>query len=331
MVGQHVTALLLSGEFRRSQTLGTSLQREIVLDARNNRVILTVTLIPKSIWLTLICMRSMLTLLTLAAALTPAPARAWGQTGHRVVGAIAQIYLGKHAQTAVKSILGSEDLAEASNWPDFMRSSPEPYWQKTSLPWHYVTVPAGKCYQDVGAPAEGDAYTALQSFSATLRDPKAKQADKAAALRFVVHIVGDLHQPLHVGRPGDRGGNEVAVTYFGQKTNLHSVWDSKLVDDEQLSYTEMAAWLRRRITPSQLAGWASPDPLVWIADSAVVRERAYPTEPALSYSYVFANRPVLDEQLEKAGVRLAAYLDALFENRHAVTRRLPSGQHPCLR
>ena len=257
-------------------------------------------------------MRNRLTLLAAVLSLLPAPALAWGQTGHRVVGAIAEHYLSGPAQGAVTAILGHEDLAEAANWPDFMRSDPDPFWEKTSVPWHWVTVPADKGYTLVGAPPEGDAYTALQRFSKTLRDPKASLADRTTALRFVIHLVGDLHQPLHAGRPGDRGGNAVVVTWFGERTNLHTVWDSKIIDNEQLSWSEMADWLGRRITPEQLTRWNTPDPLVWISESVAVRERIYPVDPALSYAYVYMARPIVDEQLEKAGVRLAAYLNVIF-------------------
>lgn len=255
----------------------------------------------------------MRTLLSAAAllALTPAPALAWGKTGHRVVGQIADAHLTSKARAAVKRILGTESMAEASNWPDFMKSDPAPFWQKTASAWHYATIPAGKTYGDVGAPPEGDAITALDRFSATLRDSKASLDDKRAALRFIIHIVGDLAQPLHTGNGTDRGGNDLKVTWFGKPTNLHTVWDSLLVDDEQLSYSEMAAWLNARITPADVKAWSSADPEVWLADSVIVRDQVYPPsgDIALSFRYVYENTPRMERQLEKGGVRLAAFLN----------------------
>ncbi|MBB6503718.1 hypothetical protein F4693_000673 [Sphingomonas endophytica] len=100
--------------------------------------------------------------------ISPAPAFAWGKTGHRVVGQIADAHLSSKARAAVKRILSTESMAEASNWPDFMKSDPSPFWQKTASPWHYVTLPGDKIYDQVGAPPEGDAITALDRFSATL-------------------------------------------------------------------------------------------------------------------------------------------------------------------
>ncbi|MEG8040601.1 S1/P1 nuclease [Sphingomonas sp. LR60] len=256
---------------------------------------------------------------TLAAAafifsIIPAPAFAWGKTGHRVVGQIADAHLSSKARSAVKRILCTETMAEASNWPDFMKSDPSPFWQKTASPWHYVTLPGGKTYDQVGAPPEGDAITALDRFSATLRDRKASPDDKRVALRFIIHIVGDLAQPLHNGNGTDRGGNDLKVTWFGKPTNLHSVWDTLLVDDEQLSYSEMAAWLNARITPADVKAWSSADPRVWMADSVIVRDQVYPPsgDTALGYRYVYENTPRVELQLEKGGVRLAAYLNKVF-------------------
>lgn len=257
-------------------------------------------------------MRIML-LLAAAAAALPSPVLAWGKTGHRVIGAIAQPYLDARAKAGVKRILGVETMAEASNWPDLMRSDPDAFWQRTAGPWHYVTVPPGKTYREVAAPTEGDAVTALRRFSATIRDRKASLADKQLALRFIIHIVGDLHQPLHAGNGTDKGGNDTRVTFSGGPTNLHSVWDSGLVDDEQLSYSELATWLGARITTADARAWTTADPNVWIAESIAVRDQIYPPSGgSLSYQYVFQNKARMEERLKKGGVRLAAYLNTLF-------------------
>jgi hypothetical protein len=268
------------------------------------------------------------------AALMPSPAFAWGKTGHRVVAAIADTQLSGLARARVEQILGpGESLDEAANWPDEMRSAPEPFWQKTATPWHYVTLD-GMIYDH--APPEGDAIEALSRFRKTLQDPNASLADKQLALRFIVHLVGDLHQPLHVGKCCDKGGNDVRVTWFGKPTNLHAVWDSQLVDDEQLSFTEMAAKLERHISPEDVVKWWDINPRDWISESAEIRDTIYPTArdmpkgkkrkkgepvlPDLSYSYVYRFTPVMERRLSQGGVRLAAYLNALF----AEPRPLPA-------
>jgi len=237
---------------------------------------------------------------------------AWGPTGHRITGVIAEPLLSERARAEISSLLGNETLAEASTFADDMRSNPDTFWQKTANPWHYVTVPPGQTYAGVGAPPEGDAVTALRQFAATLRDPGATREDKQIALRFTVHIIGDLHQPLHAGNGSDRGGNDVQVRFFREPSNLHAVWDSGLIDQRQLSYTEFAAFLNRRITPDLRLTWRSADPLVWIAESAVARDSLYPASPDLSWDYAYQHRELLDTRLMQAGVRLADYLNALW-------------------
>lgn len=245
----------------------------------------------------------------------PMTASAWGKTGHRVGGEIAQDYLSAEAQTAIKSILGVEGLPEASTWPDFMRSSPEEFWQGDSRSWHYVTVPRGETYGDSPAPEEGDAITALSGFKAILQDPSADPMEKARALRFAVHIIGDLHQPLHAGDGTDRGGNDFDVMWFGDRANLHGVWDTKIVDDAQLSYTEYADRLGGRITPELAIEWNTSDPVVWVTESASLRDTIYPEEgDNLRWGYVFEHRADTELRLTQSGVRIAAWLNDTFSD-----------------
>ncbi len=249
----------------------------------------------------------------------PAPTLAWGKTGHRVIGDIAARLVRPHTRTAIRRILGPEGIAEASTWPDFERSNPDAFWQNEAGPYHYVTVPVGKTYVDVGAPPEGDAVTALTKFAATVRDPAASRAAKALALRFIIHIVGDLHQPLHAGNGADKGGNDVKVTFNRKATNLHAVWDSGLIDQDQLSYSELSQWLFARITRAQRREWRVTDPTMWVDESASIRDRIYPPPPErpgepvkLGFDYIYAWTATRDARLEQGGVRLAAYLDTLF-------------------
>lgn len=248
----------------------------------------------------------------LACALPASPAFAWGQTGHRVTGAIADHYLSGVARANVQLLLGAETLAQAATWPDDMRSDPAEFWKRTANPFHYVTVPAGRTYASAGAPAEGDSVTALTRFARILRDPAASAEDKRLALRFSIHIIGDLHQPLHAGRPGDKGGNDVKVTLMGEETNLHSVWDSGLIERRSLSYSEMAGWLTGAITPQQVIAWSDADPATWITESVALRETIYPADPKLTYAYAYRHGAEIDGRLSRGGVRIAAYLNRIF-------------------
>jgi len=276
-------------------------------------------------------MKAWLFVAAAAACLASAPALAWGKTGHRVVAAIADTQLSGLARAHVREILGgAESLDEAANWPDEMRSDPAPFWQKTATPWHYVTL-NGIVYDH--APPQGDALEALTHFRSVLQDPKASLADKQLALRFIVHLVGDLHQPLHVGKCCDKGGNDVKVTWFGKPTNLHAVWDAQLVDEEQLSFTELAAKLERHISDEDVIAWWDVNPRDWVSESAEIRDTVYPAlgtpaakgargkkkkkkVPELSYSYVYKFTPVMERRLQQGGIRLAAYLNDVFASRN---------------
>ncbi len=261
-------------------------------------------------------MKTIIATLLAATLLTPNAALAWGQTGHRVVGEIADSRVSGKTRAEIAQILGNEDLAQISTLADEEKSNPAPFWQEEASPWHYVTVPEGKTYSEVGAPPEGDAYTALERFTATLRDPSATRDEKKLALHFVVHIVGDLHQPMHAGNGTDRGGNDTKVIWFGDATNLHSVWDGRLIDSRNLSYTEYAHWLGRAITPAQTISWWNHDPLVWIAESTGLRDTVYPEAeaetPRLGYAYQYRHLGEAERRLQQGGVRLAAYLDWVF-------------------
>lgn len=241
-----------------------------------------------------------------------APALAWGKTGHRISGRIAETHLSGQARAKIALLLGNESLADAAVWADEMRSNPDPFWQETAGPFHYVTVPDPSRPIDVATPPEGDALTALEHFAATVRDPRRSRAEKQLALRFIIHIIGDLHQPLHAGGGTDRGGNDVTVTFFGRATNLHSVWDTALVDDQQLSFTEYSDRLMRMTSANDVIGWWSADPRVWIMESVSARAGVYPDTPELSYDYVYRQRPLVEQRLQQAGIRVAAYLNALF-------------------
>ena len=240
-------------------------------------------------------------------------ALSWGQIGHRVTGAIAEQYLTIEAQRAISELLVNEDLAEASTYADEMRSNPSEFWKKTANPWHYVNVFDGKTYSDVAPPLEGNAATALDMFSKQLKSKQSSFAEKQLALRFIVHIIGDLHQPFHAGNGLDRGGNDVKLKFFWEDSNLHRVWDSGLINRQNLSYTEWTTILSRKISEQQANEWMEVDPKVWIAESAKLRINLYPENDKLSWDYQYQNLPIVKQRLQMGGVRIAAYLNALFK------------------
>ena len=161
----------------------------------------------------------------------------WGQTGHRVIGLIAEQHLTKQTQVAVNDLLEGESLSYVSTFGDEIRSIKD---YKHLDPWHYLNMPLDKRYEEQAPNPKGDVYHAVNHCVGVLRDPNTSREDKAFYLRLLVHFVGDLHQPMHVGRSEDRGGNDIKVLWFGKKSNLHRVWDSEMINGYQMSYTELA-------------------------------------------------------------------------------------------
>lgn len=268
--------------------------------------------------------RSLTVTIAFASAFATSPALAWGPIGHRVSAEIAQNNISGRTRAEIAAIIGSEELPEASTWPDEERSNPAAFWQEEAGPFHYVTLPSGRTVDQLVHPPEGDALTALERFTAVLRDDQASQEEKALALRFVVHLVSDLHMPLHAGNGTDRGGNDFIVDWFDVPTNLHWVWDEGMILRQQLSYSEYAERLEARITPNWVIGWWDPNPDTWIAESAELRDRIYPPtggelgmgtmeSPAvLRYRYHWDWMPTVEDRLAQSGIRLAAYLDWVF-------------------
>jgi hypothetical protein len=128
-----------------------------------------------------------------------------------------------------------------------------------------------------------------------------------------VHIIGDLHQPFHAGNGTDRGGNDVKLKFFWEDSNLHRVWDSGLIDRQQLSYTEWTERLSKKISKQQAQTWMDADPLVWITESAKIRQGLYPKEDKLSWSYQYQHMPTVKQRLQMGGVRIATYLNQIFK------------------
>lgn len=232
---------------------------------------------------------------------------AWGPTGHRIVGKIAENHLTQKSKNALAKILGSEMLPIVTNWPDFIRSDRS--WDK-AVTWHYVTIPDGKTYNEIEKEPKGDIVEAIGRFADVLKNKKSTLEEKQQAIKFVAHFVGDIHQPLHVGKPGDKGGNEVKVKWFNNETNLHHVWDEEIIELQKLSYTEYAEMLDK-VKKEVRQDWEDDDISVWIKEAVEARPMVYDigAEAKLGYDYNFKNIALLNQRLQKAGFRLAKILN----------------------
>lgn len=235
----------------------------------------------------------------------------WGQTGHRAVGKVAENHLSKKAKEALACIMGTEGLVEASTWMDNIKSdSLYDYANK----WHYVTIPKGKDYHNCEVAEDGDAYEAINRMVAVIKNKEATKKDKIEAIRMLTHLVGDIHQPLHVGNGEDRGGNSVKIKWFYKNSNLHRIWDSGMIDSKQFSYSELAELID--IAAESTVVKLQKDNLdVWIKEAMDLRPQVYDIEGQenLSYEYQYKNWATVKDQLMKAGIRLAGILNEALD------------------
>ncbi|SHJ24683.1 S1/P1 Nuclease [Hymenobacter daecheongensis DSM 21074] len=245
--------------------------------------------------------------------LAPFGLRAWGVDGHRAVGKIAERHLTAKARREVQRLLGTETLPLVSTWPDEIRNYPE---FKDTAPWHYVNTPSGltqaQYLQTLATQTEPNAYNMLQAKLRELGDTGKPEAERLAALKFVVHLVGDAHQPLHAGHAEDKGGNDIKVKFRGKDTNLHSLWDSGLLDYQGLTYTEMACQYDRQLRRRQVRQWQQTPVEQWFWESYQSSTQLYqeaPTGTDIDYKYYPAHAELMKQRIEQAGVRLAQLLN----------------------
>ncbi|MET6999522.1 S1/P1 nuclease [Chitinophaga defluvii] len=250
--------------------------------------------------------------------LLPLATYAWGPIGHRVVAEIAYQHLTPKARKAIAAIIGRQSLAMIANWPDFIKSDTTHQYDHTST-WHYLDFPANCERPEFDRLLQS--FTGQNLYSQTLdmiqqlKQRSLEKEQQVFALKFLVHMIGDMHMPLHVGRDEDMGGNKIKVYWFDRPTNLHRVWDEHLIDFQQLSYTEYAKVLD--ILPKdQVKTLQSGQIQDWLFESHLLADKVYgraKPEEKLSYRYNFLFVDDLNQQLLKGGLRLAAVLNGIFK------------------
>ena len=257
--------------------------------------------------------------LLLAAALfyIPLSSMAWGVLGHRIVAQIADSYLTNKARRQIEKILGYESMAITSNWPDFIKSDTAFNYLGN---WHYINLDEGLTEAAIEAHLKQDttvnAYTKINFLTEQLKNRNLEPQKKLMYLRLLIHIVGDVHQPMHVGRFKDLGGNRIKLMWFNEPTNLHSLWDEKLIDFQQLSYCEYTAAINHT-TKEQRREWQQQPVSQWIINSYNIAQQLYAEiktpDQKLSYRYNFDHVQTLNDQLLKGGVHLAGLLNEIFK------------------
>jgi len=238
----------------------------------------------------------------------------WGRDGHRVTADVATRLLTARTREALKEWLKDESLADASTWADEVRDERE---YAGSAPLHYVNIPPGETYDESRDCAKGECVVAaIRKYADVLRDPKAGREAKVEALKFLVHFVGDVHQPLHAGYAKDRGGNDIVVEYQHNRTNLHAFWDTALVRQARREHKDYVEHVFTRIDEAKRKRWASVDPAVWAMESFKLAESnayAVPNDGELTDAYVEEGVRIVDERLAAAGFRLAELLNSIFD------------------
>jgi hypothetical protein len=237
----------------------------------------------------------------------------WGQTGHRVVGLIAEAHLSRRAKKAVNTLLEGHSLAFASTFADEIKSDKA---YDAYGPWHYVNYDINKRYDPNNADDRGDIVYGIKKSIEVLTNERSSEADKSFYLKLLIHFIGDLHQPLHVGQAEDQGGNRIQVSWFSRNSNLHRVWDSDLIDGYGMSFEELAEELMRSTNNTEFLALQEGNFLDWVEESHQIAAVVYASASSgdkLSYQYGYEFNTVVFEQLKKGGYRLAKLLNEVFK------------------
>lgn len=235
---------------------------------------------------------------------------AWGKTGHRAIAEIGWHQLDKQTKRKIKALLGDDYLPLYSNYADEVRSEKEN--PLSNVP-HYVNMPFDVDYESSEKSENGDLVTILNEMVSTIKNEGASKKEKAVALKFIIHLVADAHQPMHVGLAEDLGGNRVDVKWFGRETNLHRVWDGDIIDFTNLSYTELARFVGIP-APSDFNTLSNISVVDWINETQTYTKLIYDNlgDKDYGYAYNYKFSPLVMQQIQKAGYRLGFFLNDLM-------------------
>ncbi len=237
---------------------------------------------------------------------------AWGQKGHDVVAYIAENHLSPEAAQRVAEVLRGRSLVYYANWMDNASHTPAYAHTKT---WHYMNIDEHETIETQPRHPKGDILTAVNGIIKHIEKGKLSPEEEFDELRMLIHLVGDMHCPMHAGRSTDRGGNAVKVLYFSRETNLHSIWDSSLVESaHNWSYSEWQYQIDR-VTEEFATQMQQGSIEDWFAQTVAIAKKVYEVTPEgskISYDYINAMAPVIEQQLLLGGLRLAGVLNRLY-------------------
>ena len=237
---------------------------------------------------------------------------AWGPTGHRTAGKIAEKHLTKKAKRQINELLKGESLAFVSTYGDEIKSDKK---YNDFYTWHYVNMPLDSRYEDSEKNPKGDLVTGINKCISIIKDDTSSLEDKTFYLKMLVHLMGDLHQPMHIGRKDDKGGNTIQVQWFGKGTNLHRVWDENMIEQWKMSYLELAN-NTEDLSNAQIKAIQEGTIIDWVHDTHKLSKIAYASVQIgenLRYRYSYDHFSTVRKQLQKSGIRLAKLLNDIFK------------------
>jgi hypothetical protein len=233
---------------------------------------------------------------------------AWGGVGHKITAKIAYSQLNKATKDSLASYLGENTIEDASVWMDEVRSNHEYDYQK---PWHYINIEKGASYD----PASTDNIVwELQKVIAELKERSKYPKEKIAIdLKILIHLVGDLHQPLHVGYGSDKGGNTIHVTFLAENTNLHKVWDSEIIKEKHIT-EQSCLELLPNYSKKDIAKIEKLDVIGWMNESRSYLSAVYAFQnDAIDQNYIDTNSKTIEKLLLFSGLRISSVLEAVFK------------------
>lgn len=248
--------------------------------------------------------------------ITALSAFSWGQKGHDVTAYIAEQHLTQTAKNAVDSLLDGKSMVYWANWLDNASHTDKYSYTKT---WHYKNIDSGADYDNVILNPAGDVVSAIKEQTEKLQSGTLSKTESSLALKILIHLMGDLHQPMHMGHKSDLGGNNWVVKYFGRDNKLHSIWDSQIVESaHKWSYTEWAIQIDCKneeiitfLTDGNIDNWGKQT-----FELATEIYDKTPQQSNISYDYIAEWTPIIEQQFLSGGLRLSKILNTIFSDEH---------------
>jgi hypothetical protein len=236
----------------------------------------------------------------------------WGKNGHRATGKIAEKHLTRKAKRTIDKILKGQSLAFVATYADEIKSDKK---YNKYYSWHYINMDLDQTYEQAEKNPKGDLVTGINTCIEILNDKNSSNDEKNFYLKMLVHFMGDLHQPMHIGRKEDKGGNSIQVEWFGKGSNLHRVWDTNMIDDWEMSYIELAD-NADDLSKTQIETIEKGTLIDWVNEVHIVTNEVYNSVEKgenLRYKYSYNHFGTVRTQLQKGGIRLAKVLNDIFD------------------